>query len=383
MNEKVKKIGIDAHNLRAGGGITHLVNILEHSDTLESFDRIYVYCNKSLALKLASYELKKLVIVTPAHLDKSIFHRIYWQQFILPEIAAAEGLDYIFCPGGIIPFKSVKGVKKICMFRNMLVAELKNTLTFGFNLRFFKFLILRYVQMASFRKADANIFISNFAKEKALKTFGIDRDKPSAVIYHGVNNIFADQDQTGAEDRKKSEIKKLLYVSTIDVYKHQIEVVEAIKIIRERGYDVCLELIGSKHPSTFAKLQKTIEQTGMGPFVDVVGFKKYEELPASYKDSDVVLFASTCENCPNILLEAMLSGKPIACSETKPMPEFAGNSVSYFDATTPSSIAYAVIYLLDNPKKADELASLAKEKVSGYSWQECAKNTFDFIGNLR
>lgn len=383
MNEKLKKIGIDAHNLRAGGGITHLVNILEHSDELDSFDLIYVYCNRALANKLASYELKKLVIVTPAELDKSIFHRLYWQQFVLPKIAEEKGLDFLFCPGGIIPFKKISGVKKICMFRNMLVAELKNTLTCGFSLRFFKFLILRYVQMASFRKADANIFISHFAKEKALETFKIDKAKPSAVIYHGVNNIFAGQDSESVKDRKKSEIKKLLYVSTIDVYKHQIEVVKAVEIIRERGYDVCLELIGSKDPATFSKLKKTIEETQMGPFVDVVGFRKYEELPASYRDCDVVLFASTCENCPNILLEAMLSGKPIACSETKPMPEFAGNTVSYFDATTPSSIAYAVIYLLDNPEKAHELASSAKDKVSGYLWKECAKNTFDFIGNLR
>lgn len=381
-NRKITRIGIDAHNLRAGGGITHLLNLLEHSDEFDCFDEIYVFCNKSLSFKLEQYNLKKLQIIVPPELDRNLFYRVYWQQFLLSEIAKEKNLDFLFCPGGIIPFKIINGVKKICMFRNMLVAELKNTLTCGFSLRFFKFLVLRYVQMFSFRKADANIFISEYAKEKAITTFGIDRNKPADVIYHGVNNIFAGaeiSESNLSEDRQK----KLLYVSTIDVYKHQIEVVEAVAVMRQRGYDISLTLVGSKHPSTNAKLEKVIESESMQDFVNVVGFRNYEELPAIYEDSDVVLFASTCENCPNILLEAMLSGKPIACSETKPMPEFAADTVSYFDATSPSSIAQAVIYLLDNPVQATKLAQKAKARVSTYSWKKCAEKTFDFISNLR
>lgn len=379
----MKKIGIDAHNLRAGGGITHLLHILQYSDEIEAFDEIYVFCNKALAYKLEQYGLKKLKIVTPVELDKNLVYRIYWQQFLLPKIAEKENLDFVFCPGGIIPFKKITSAKKVCMFRNMLVAELKNTLTCGVSLRFFKFLVLRYVQMFSFRNADANIFISNFAKDKAIETFKIDKSKPSEVIYHGVNDIFSGADINTSAKALDSKTKRLLYVSTIDVYKHQIEVVEAVAIMRERGYDVSLTLVGSKHPSTISKLEKVISDTNMQNFVNVVGFRSYEELPDIYSDSDVVIFASTCENCPNILLEAMLSGKPIACSETKPMPEFAMDTVSYFEAVNPSSIACAVIYLFDNPKKAAQLANKAKERVSTYSWKKCAEKTFSFISNLR
>ena len=34
------------------------------------------------------------------------------------------------------------------------------------------------------------------------------------------------------------------------------------------------------------------------------------------------IFASTCENMPNILIEGMSSGLPILCSNYLPMPEF-------------------------------------------------------------
>ena len=45
------------------------------------------------------------------------------------------------------------------------------------------------------------------------------------------------------------------------------------------------------------------------------------------------------KNCPNILLEAMASGKAILCSNFNPMPEFGGKAVEYFDPSNIHDIA--------------------------------------------
>ena len=57
----------------------------------------------------------------------------------------------------------------------------------------------------------------------------------------------------------------------------------------------------------------------------------YHELHSEYKDADLGVFASSCENLPIILIEKMASGLPIACSNKGPMPEVLGSAGVYFD----------------------------------------------------
>ena len=48
-------------------------------------------------------------------------------------------------------------------------------------------------------------------------------------------------------------------------------------------------------------------------------------------DANLFVFASSCENMPNTLVEAMAIGLPIACSDRGPMPEVLRDGGVYFD----------------------------------------------------
>ena len=61
----------------------------------------------------------------------------------------------------------------------------------------------------------------------------------------------------------------------------------------------------------------------------------YKELHQQYQQADIGVFASSCENMPNILLETMASGLPIACSKKGPIPEVLGKDGVYFDSEEP------------------------------------------------
>ena len=52
---------------------------------------------------------------------------------------------------------------------------------------------------------------------------------------------------------------------------------------------------------------------------------------AVLKRAHLFVFASSCENMPNTLVEAMASGLPIACSDRGPMPEILRDGGTYFD----------------------------------------------------
>lgn len=110
-----------------------------------------------------------------------------------------------------------------------------------------------------------------------------------------------------------------------------------------------------------------------------LGAAPYEEIPKKYHNASIFVFTSVCECCPNILLEAMASGLPIACSNRGPMKEFAKDGVKYLDPENPASIADAIGYLIEHHDYRKRLASRAYELSKKYTWADCAKQTFNFL----
>jgi glycosyltransferase involved in cell wall biosynthesis len=105
-------------------------------------------------------------------------------------------------------------------------------------------------------------------------------------------------------------------------------------------------------------------------------------LPYLYQNARINIFASECENCPNILLEMMASGRPVVCSNYPPMPEFGGNAVAYFDPEKPESLANILDILLDSPEQQQTLADSAFEKAKNYRWDDAARQTWQVITAL-
>jgi glycosyltransferase involved in cell wall biosynthesis len=109
---------------------------------------------------------------------------------------------------------------------------------------------------------------------------------------------------------------------------------------------------------------------------------KHAELPNHYQQADVFVYASSCENMPNILLEAMASAKPIACSSRGPMPEVLKDAGVYFDPERAESIASAIRELIDSPALRREKAELALRYSGEYSWCRCARESFDYLAQI-
>ena len=85
---------------------------------------------------------------------------------------------------------------------------------------------------------------------------------------------------------------------------------------------------------------------------------------------------------PNILLETMASGLPIACSNRGPMPEILGEAGIYFDPEKPDEIACAVEILISQPVLRSQLAAASYEISMHYTWERCADQTFQFLRDV-
>jgi glycosyltransferase involved in cell wall biosynthesis len=172
----------------------------------------------------------------------------------------------------------------------------------------------------------------------------------------------------------------VLYVSIVDQYKHQWHVVEAVAALRKQGFPIVLDLVGPAYPPALIRLNQTIDRLDFERrWVHYHGAIPFTELHLRYAQADLGLFASSCENMPNILLETMASGLPIACSNRGPMPEVLGQAGVFFNPEQPEDIALALRKLIESSQTRTELAHASYARVQEYSWLRCADETFRFL----
>jgi glycosyltransferase involved in cell wall biosynthesis len=107
-----------------------------------------------------------------------------------------------------------------------------------------------------------------------------------------------------------------------------------------------------------------------------------DQLAALHRNAKVNIFASRCENCPNVLLEALASGRPVVCSNAPPMPEFGADAVVYFDPLSPSELADILVELLGDPESMERLGKRAAQRARDFSLAGCAKKTWESLFEL-
>jgi len=373
-------LGIDASNLRRGGGVTHLVELLRAADPLvHGFSRVFVWAGQAT---LDSIEDRAWL--TKVHLpvlERGTIARVIWQRVKLSAMARAVRCDLLFVPGGSFSgdFRPI-----VTMSRNLLPFEWRELLRFGWSLMTIKLTLLRLVQSMSLKRASGVIFLTQYARDvvmNVVKTV----DGQATIVPHGVSERFyaAPRPQMNIDTYSSSRPFRVLYVSIIDMYKHQWHVVEAVAMLRAAGLPVELELVGPAYGPALRKLRTALRNADPDAlFVRYVGALSYRELSARYASAELCVFASSCENMPNILLEGMASGLPIACSHCGPMPEILGAAGLYFDPERPADIARCLRELIASPALRAEKAGASFAAAHAYSWARCAEGTLAFFKSV-
>ena len=375
-------LGIDAINIRQGGGLTHLSQLLQAADPLAAgFDQVTVWSSQTTADTLPT---RPWLVKRSAHwMDGSLPRRMLGQQFHLVQDLAAHRCDVLFSPGGTLPQSC--HVPMVTMSQNMLPFEPLEAARFGrTSLMRFKMRMLRYLQGRSFRRADGVIFLTRYAENGVAAVLG-SLSCPTARVPHGIEARFllAPRPQRRLEDCSGAEPFRVLYVSILMPYKHQIEVAKAACSLRAQGSPIEMRFVGATWGRYGEKFKRLINRLDpRGEFLKWSGHEPFESLHKFYRDSDTFLFASSCENLPNIMIEAMASGLPIACSNRGPMPEVLAEAGMYFDPEQPADIARALRELMMSSELRTRLAQMSFHKAQEYSWRRCADETFEFIAQV-
>ena len=372
-------LGIDASNIHSWGGITHLSELLRAADPgRHGFEQVILWAGEPTHRRLEDRDwLRKQ---RDPLLERGRLSRFYWQKFRLAAQARAARCDVLFVPSGT---DAVAYRPMVTMSQNLLPFDWPELRRFGLSVHSLKYTLLRFAQTRTFRRADDVVFLTRFAREAVLKVTGPLRGE-QPVIPHGMDGKFfhPPRPQRHPDEFTAAAPCRVLYVSIVDLYKHQWHVVEGIAKLRSQGLEVVLELVGPPKKGT-SRLLRTME--ALDPkheFVRYLGAVPYDRIQEKYLAADIYVLASSCETFGQVLTEAMASGLPIACSNRSALPEILGDSGAYFDPEKPVEIAAAVGRLMASAELRERLAQGAYEKAQRFSWSRCAEDTFALLARV-
>ena len=360
----------------SGGYIRYCKGLLGSNAVPDDIE-VWFVCSKPFYEKLAPLDSKIHVITHPWMISENRFFRYLWYLWVYPRIVKKIKPDVEFYPSGQLRVylrkaQTVGTCHNLLLFDDKELKKIGDEIEQGFYQRY------RKDQIRSFKRNDAVILLSKHSRD--LVCNAVPSIKNNTVIAHGLDSIFLLPHKRSYEFSEKI---KLLYVSPVFSYKHQIEVVQAVKMLRKTsGLDIHLNLIGGGDENASMKLEKFVQSENAREFVNLAGSVDYDALLNEYKSADIFIFASSCETFGITLLEAMGARLPVACSNRTGLSEILKDAGVYFDPEDSQSIADSVQKLIMDVKLRETLGEKAYLYASEYTWERCASETFNYIKNL-
>lgn len=363
---------VNALSANDGGGQTYIKQMLINTP---SDIELIVLVNPKNAETLKRYGGAANVVFREVSVV-SLFSRTLWEVFILPFILMIRKCDIYFAPGGLLLTFTSRKIKTATALRNMLLFSSAGSVREAGILHGLKNLLLRSGALLSYRVADKVVFISNHSRA-VVASFYRKVESKSAVIRHGFDEGFggrASQLVTGSSDTVGDDY--FLYVSSFFPYKKQLHVLEEFDRYKKQGGEKKLLLIGSGLNGKYGgEVKQRVINLGLERDVVLRESVDHEALSDFYRSAHAFIFASTCECCPNILIEMLHFNKVILCSSVEPMPEFGQDRVTYFSVDSIGALSDLMLKV--------DVGSLTTPKAPSQNvigtWAQCFSETFKFI----
>lgn len=174
---------------------------------------------------------------------------------------------------------------------------------------FIKYSFFRELANRMLKKASGIMFLSNKHKEEFFEKY-VSNDSRSSfkakslVAFNGLESFWLKNIYAAKTLPNKKELN-FLFVGKINRNKSILKVIDSIKILMGRGYNIKLTAVGKV-------MDRDIENTlKKYDFIEVKKFMPKEDLIKVYRDNDIFVMPSKVETFGRVYAEAMTQGLPI------------------------------------------------------------------------
>lgn len=210
-----------------------------------------------------------------------------------------------------------------------------------------------YLQKRYFSKKN-NSFTENYSSVELHKSFYESprkyKNKATYVIFHSALQIVFN----GRKGHKS--------------------LIEAIKILSDKGFNVIVNFAGDDYDNGVNKLKEYAKALGVVNCINFVGFLSKEDVKKYLCNSDLFVLPTLAEGLPRVILEAMAVGIPCVSTNVSGIPELINNDflVSYSDSL---SLAECILRLISD--------KYVYEKESFNNFKTSLEYDSNFLNNKR
>jgi len=354
-------LGLNATYKAGGGQIEQLRYFLKYFSTIDPQINVTIYITKYNLNLLDDLEIEDNVKIIISRLANfSTLVRVIWEQTLLPLLLKFHKIDVLFCPGNISPIltstKTVQWIGTIGPFWNeMYELEIPiNKLQFKLN---------KIFMSKTAEKADAVIFESKYTRDFFINLFNIKIEK-SHVIHFGKDTYYFPKIERDLRVMRNLKTPFILCVSHYYPYKNIERMLEAYaEVTKQTKKEIPLVIAGGvsggkSFKNYYESIIRKIDLLGLNKNVIPLGLVDKRGLRTLYSSCSFTIFPSPCENFAYTLVEAMLCGTAITCSNTTAMPETCKDAALYFNPYDILDMTNKIRSLIDD----ENLVKIYKEK---------------------
>lgn len=362
---------VSALSAAAYGGYTYFRNILPFLADVDPTVRFTVLVKPRHLAELSIERANMRFLPVPAA-GGSAAVRMLWEQAVLPGLLERWGADAVYTANNVGLLRG--RVPVVIAIRN-LEPFFHGGFADGPKARARNHALM-WLTRRSVERAARTVVVSEYTKDVVSQRFGCGAGR-MRVIYHGRPNVAADLE--GAQRfREQAGLAGdyLMTNSKFVPYSNLHNVVEgyARAVRRDASVPRLLLAGGDASPSYKEKVLAAIRSNGLEGRIVLPGLVPYPVNLGLMRSARLFVFGTTLEACPNTLIEAMAMGVPVACSDRPPMPEIAGDAVSYFDPLDPDAIASRLLEgLAMDGAGVDRMREAGRERATRFDWRETAR----------
>jgi glycosyltransferase involved in cell wall biosynthesis len=171
----------------------------------------------------------------------------------------------------------------------------------------------------------------------------------------------------------------VLVVGNLVPRKNVPVVARAVRLLRDRGEDVRLRVVGRVPPAGRADADEIARL--LGEYVELSGFVDDAGLAAAYVSADVLAFPSWYEGFGIPLVEAMTAGTPVVASDRTSFPEVVGDAGIVVPPADPGAWAEALASAME-PGRSAELVQRGLDRVGQFSWATSAATVAGVLASV-
>lgn len=363
MTAPTLRIGIDARTLGAAritGVERYVRNLITHLAALPDLPECLLYADSA-----------DLVSAPPVALGPSMRMRLVppgraWLRWRLPRAARADRVAVMHFPATVLP--------RLLPCPSVVTVY---DLAFEFHPDSYDPADLRMQRdraRNSIKRARSILAISNATRDDIVRLY---RRKPENIT---VTPLGVEERFLNARDLPRPPgwpENYILYVGLLAPRKNLASLLDAYAQARGRGIGESLVLAGAGKPEHVAALRMKAINLDLIEHVVFTGYLAEELLPAAYLNARAFAYLSLHEGFGLPVAEAMACGLPVVASSASCFPEIVGDAGMLVDPGDVPAQARALVEVLTDDARRQELSAKARERARQFSWADLARRTLD------